>query len=336
MKLDERSTAAVTKGVGITGPSFLFIGPSKAGSSWFFEILREHPHVFVPNNKATFFFSAYYEQGIGWYESFFAKAKGREVCGEVCHDYLASRESLYRIRDYRSDMRVICCLRNPYERALSSWRFFRRNGMDEPTLAAQAIRYPTVFEEGYYATHLSELRKIFPDEQILLFFFEELAGDPEGVVRRLYDFVGVASDFRPPSIHARINVNATPRCRLLARVAQNVHQQSWKKSRMFSNFIGAVKRIKPFRRLVRSALYSESLPAPDWRKHLNEFPPRVVRRYECEIALLEAMLKRDLTHWHASAEFPARIPPSMEPTSQVSVAPARASHGQSPHRKTML
>ena len=55
------------------GPAFIFIGPSKAGSSWFFEILHEHPQVFVPLNKATFFFSEYYAQGIAWYERFFRR-----------------------------------------------------------------------------------------------------------------------------------------------------------------------------------------------------------------------------------------------------------------------
>ena len=222
------------------GPAFIFIGPSKAGSSWFFEILREHPQVFVPLNKATFFFTNYYAQGISWYESFFSKAGPGRVKGEVCHDYLASPDALSRIVQYRPDMRVICCLRNPYERALSSWRFFGRNGMDQPTLAGQAERNPAVFEEGYYATHLTCLRAIFPQDQILIFLFEELARTPESVSRRLYEFLGVDWKFIPPSLHKRVNVNARPRSRLLARLAQYVHEQSWKRSRAVSNLAAPV------------------------------------------------------------------------------------------------
>ena len=78
-------------------PSFLFIGASKSGSSWFFEILREHPQVFVPANKATFFFSNYYARGIAWYEAFFAKAPRESAIGEVCHDYLVSPEALRKL-----------------------------------------------------------------------------------------------------------------------------------------------------------------------------------------------------------------------------------------------
>jgi hypothetical protein len=111
-------------------PSFLFVGTSKSGSSRFFEILREHPQVFVPANKATFLFSDYYAKGIAWYEAFFVKASPESAVGEVCHDSLVSPDALRRIRAYQPDMRLACCLRNPYARALSSWRFFRRNGMD--------------------------------------------------------------------------------------------------------------------------------------------------------------------------------------------------------------
>jgi hypothetical protein len=280
-------------------PSFLFIGASKSGSSWFFEILREHPQVFVPANKATFFFSNYYARGVAWYHAFFAKAPRGSAVGEVCHDYLVSPPSLRRIRAYRPDMRLICCLRNPYARALSSWRFFRRNGMDEPTLAAQGERDPSVFDQGYYATQLSELYSIFPKEQVIIFFFEELSTAPQAVARRLYEFIGVEPDFQPPSLYRRVNVNAKPRVRVAARLVQFIHQQSWKHSHFLSNLIGRIKQIRPVRHFVRTALYKETESSSDWREHICDFPRDVVSRYESEICELERMLGKDLSAWRA-------------------------------------
>jgi hypothetical protein len=284
---------------GHLGPSFLFIGPSKAGSSWFFEILREHPQVFVPSNKATFFFSDYYTQGIDWYEKFFSAAFHDRAVGEVCHDYLASPEAQRRIRKYRPDMRLVCCLRNPYSRALSSWRFFGRNGMDQPTLAAQGELTPSVFDQGNYATQLELVNSLFPRHQLLVFFFEEMVSAPDSVARRLYEFIGVDATFVPPSLHKRINVNAKPRSRPLARSVQYIHEQSWKRSRNLSNFIGRLKRIRLLRRFVRYALYKEPQGSTDWRQYLWQFPEHVVSRYEREISALEKMLGRDLTEWHA-------------------------------------
>lgn len=301
-------------------PSFLFIGASKSGSSWFFEILREHPNVFVPANKATFFFSNYHARGVAWYEAFFAKAPRASVIGEVCHDYLLSPEALRRIRAYRPDMRLVCCLRNPYARALSSWRFFRRNGMDQPTLAAQSERDPSVFEQGYYATQLSTLYSIFPKDQVIIFFFEELSAAPQNVVRRLYQFIGVEPDFRPPSLHKRVNVNAKPRLRLAARLVQYIHQQSWKHSHYLSNLIGRIKQIRPIRRFVRVTLYKETESSSDWREHIRDFPDGIVSRYESEISELERMLGKDLAGWRAPPLDSGDATPMASPSSG---APAR-------------
>lgn len=280
-------------------PSFIFIGPSKAGSSWFYEILREHPQVFVPSNKATFFFTDHYAEGTGWYDKFFSGATQERAIGEVCHDYLASPAALSRIRDYRPETRLICCLRNPYSRALSSWRFFGRNGMDQPTLALQGEVTPSVFEEGNYATHIAGVHSLFPSDQLLVFFFEDIENSPAAVVKRLYAFIGVDADFVPPSLHKRVNVNAKPRSRPLARLVQNIHALSWRRSRVLSNFIGRLKRISPLRRFVRYALYKEPRASTDWREHLWEFPDAVVTRYEREISYLETMLGRDLARWRA-------------------------------------
>jgi hypothetical protein len=279
-------------------PSFLFIGPSKAGSSWFFEILREHPKVYVPLNKATFFFTECHERGFSWYEKFFAKAEPDSAIGEVCHDYLASPEALRRIQRYKPEMRLICCLRNPFARALSSWHFFGRNGMDQPTLAAQAKINPSVFDEGNYATQLAFARTLFPSNQLLIFFFEELAENPGSVARRLYEFIGVNAEFEPPSLYRRINASAKPRSRELARIVQLIHEQSWKRSRRLSNLIGQIKRIRPLRRLVRKALYREPQNSTDWRSQLYQFPSSVVSRYETEIRSLELMLGKELRDWH--------------------------------------
>lgn len=168
-----------------SGPSFLFIGAAKAGSNWFMEILWEHPEVFVPPNKGTRFFNRHYDKGPSWYEEFFSKGCRRYVSGEVCEDYLTDPEALARIKEYRPEMRLICCLRNPYERAISSWRFFVRNGLGKPTLAAQAARSPELFLNGYYHTQLEVVRSLFSPEQLLVLLYDGLLAAPEITARQV-------------------------------------------------------------------------------------------------------------------------------------------------------
>jgi hypothetical protein len=281
-------------------PTFIFVGPGRAGSSWFAEILREHPDVFVPPNRGTFFFSQHYEMGVRWFESFFGAARDR-VAGEVCEDYLARPEALARIRDYDPDMRIICCLRNPYERAISSWRFFNRNGLGQPTLVEQAKRYDAVIDGGYYATQLQIVHSLFRCERVLIFLFDDVASNPRSVVRRLYSFIGVDPEFAPESLHRRINTNGRARSPVLARVVNNIHALSWGTSRLASNAMGNLKRIRPLRRLVQMALYADDRQPLGWRGLLQEFPDDVIARYEREITALEQMLGRDLSSWRAGS-----------------------------------
>jgi Sulfotransferase domain len=283
------------------GPSFLFIGAAKAGSSWFFEILREHPEVFVPPNRATYFFCRFHDLGTPWYESFFSAGDPTRVRGEVCHDYLVNLEALQRIRSYRQSMRIVCCLRNPYERAISAWRFYARNGLGRPSLAEQNAEYPDVFAPGYYGTHLSAVHSLFPQDQVLVFLFEDIFSRPQTVASRLYEFVGVDPDFVPPSLYRRVNVNGQPRSRTAARLVHNLHMRSWGRSRLASNAVGLIKAIKPLRQLVKATLYRENEEPADWRAHLSEFPQDVVARYEAEITILERMLGRDLSAWRATS-----------------------------------
>ncbi|MGB6489748.1 MAG: sulfotransferase domain-containing protein [Steroidobacteraceae bacterium] len=282
-------------------PSFVFIGPGKVGSSWFLEILREHPGVFMPANKGTVYFTRFHYKGVAWFEQFFRKATAGQVTGEICEEYLSSPEAIRRIRDYRPDMRLICCLRNPYERAISSWRFYGRNGCQEPTLVAQAARNPQVFLYGQYATQLQVVQALFPPDQLLIFLFEELAADPRGVARRLYEFIGVDPDFSARSLNERVNVNGRPRWRLLAKVVHKIHERSWGPSRLISNLVGRLKRVRVVRQTVRAILYDESERSGDWRGQFSEFPDHIVTRYEQEITALERMLGRDLSAWRAPA-----------------------------------
>jgi Sulfotransferase domain len=264
----------------------------------------------MPANKGTVYFTRFFYRGVEWFEEFFHKAAPGQVVGEICEEYLSSPQAIQRIRDYRPDMRLICCLRNPYERAISSWRFYGRNGCQEPTLVAQAAVNPHVFFYGFYATQLQVVQSLFPPDQLLIFLFEELALDPHGVARRLYEFIGVDPNFSPRSLNERVNVNGRPRWRLLAKTVHKIHERSWGPSRIISNLVGGLKRVRVVRQTVRAILYDESERSGDWRRSFSEFPEHIVARYEQEISDLERMLGRDLSGWRAPGRVQARPAPA--------------------------
>src|SRR5262245_51708602 len=93
-------------------PDFLFIGPDKCGSSWLFEVLRQHPLCFVPPAKDLYFFDRYYARGWAWYERHFAAAPtGCRARGELSHDYLFSPLAAERIAASLPEVRLLTILR---------------------------------------------------------------------------------------------------------------------------------------------------------------------------------------------------------------------------------
>ena len=55
-------------------PNFFSIGAKRSGTTWLYEILKNHPEVYLsPYRKETHFFTSQYEKGLNWYKKFFPR-----------------------------------------------------------------------------------------------------------------------------------------------------------------------------------------------------------------------------------------------------------------------
>jgi hypothetical protein len=99
-------------------PNFLYIGTSKAGSTWIFKALSWHPQVYMYSGKNLGYFSTRFEQGWDWYLSNFKPEPQHRVIGEVSHSYLVSEKAAERIHERLPDIKMMACLREPVERTL--------------------------------------------------------------------------------------------------------------------------------------------------------------------------------------------------------------------------
>ena len=110
-------------------PNFLYVGPDKAGSSWLHEMLLKHPEVYLTPAKDLYYFDRYYDRGPAWYASQFRDARDETVVGEVCQDYLFHPEAATRIPETLGRCAVMVSLRDPVERAWSSYLYMRKHGI---------------------------------------------------------------------------------------------------------------------------------------------------------------------------------------------------------------
>src|ERR1044071_2192855 len=84
-------------------PNFLGVGAQKAGTTTLYEILKQHPDIFLPKKiKETKFFvyEEKFQKGRAWYEKeFFSEWNGEKAVGEIDPAMIFEEKSAQRIFD---------------------------------------------------------------------------------------------------------------------------------------------------------------------------------------------------------------------------------------------
>jgi len=191
----------------------MVVGAAKAGTTTLCTLLGLHPEVFMTEPKEPRFFSwdELYARGFEWYEALYQKAGDARMRGEGSQSYTIRRlfpHAARRIAEYAPDLKLIYIVRHPLERMESSWlemrsweygrlRGFLRNAGVGPSIVNpnfnEAVRRNTAAYEdsSNYWNEISVYRNLYPDEQILVLFFDDLKADYRAVVRKCWDFLGV-------------------------------------------------------------------------------------------------------------------------------------------------
>lgn len=225
-------------------PNFIVIGAAKAGTTALYWYLAEHPEIFMSRIKETNYF-AYGRDGEGRllygdqevhrfpvtslsaYEQLFAEATGAAAIGEASPIYLESPQAAGRIRDLLPEVRLICSLRHPVDRAYSDyqmdrrWRGHRLHSVRDLTPASAWARPGSRWMQiGRYHDQLKRYYDLFPREQIYVFLFDDLKRDPLKTVQGIYRFLGVEPEF-VPDLDAPHNRGGVPANQLLEEIFTN-------------------------------------------------------------------------------------------------------------------
>ena len=230
-------------------PNFLYVGPDKAGSSWLHEMLLKHPDVYVTPAKDLYYFDRYYDRGLRWYADQFRDARSETVVGEVCQDYLFHPEAAARIHTTLHPVKIMVSLRDPVDRAWSSYLYMRKHGIGPDTFAEALRSRPELLEHGRYATALDRYLQLFPRTMVHVALFDDLAVDPQGFMDAVTDFLEIDPlPLAPQDLTARLPA-ARARSVQLASVARR--SADWVREHDGARLVGYVKRSP----LVQRALY---------------------------------------------------------------------------------
>ncbi|MEQ1815831.1 MAG: sulfotransferase [Nitrosomonas sp.] len=187
---------------------FIGIGAQKCASTWVYGVLSDHPEVGVYPGKEIDYFSDYYNRGYQWYERQLGDVDSVRTRGEVSTSYFTDSDTPSRVFLYNPNMRIVLSLRDPIERAYSN----HLNEIKLCHLTGQNLEFesglannPMYLEQSHYGKHLARWLAVFPRNQILVIFQEEIRDAPLTQARNLYRFLGVAEDHQSWFLEKKVN-----------------------------------------------------------------------------------------------------------------------------------
>lgn len=186
----------------MTLPNFIVIGAGKSGTTSLYQWLRRHPQVFMPAElkEVRFFaydpddrYSEFPVKTLAEYEALFEHAGAARAIGEASPRYLESDVAPANMRAVIPDARLIASLREPVARVYSMAQMFVRGGRASGVV--QEVRRLAASGYGGYAPLFERWLSHYPREQFLVFKYDDLAADADGVLRRVFQFLDVDDDF---------------------------------------------------------------------------------------------------------------------------------------------
>jgi hypothetical protein len=204
---------------GDVGPTFICIGPGRSGTSWLYEVLLGHPEVCMSKVKEVEFFNTNWHKGLHWYFRHFRHCRGALAVGEISNMYYLDPDAPSRIKSALPGVKLIACLRNPYDWIVSTYLFDLRQGTRWRSLEEAVRSDPFFLQSSHFYTHLSRFAELFGDNMYFM-LYDRLRQEPQELLREVYHFIGVNPAFRPPAAKRVVNRAIVPRHRWAGKAAK--------------------------------------------------------------------------------------------------------------------
>ena len=286
-------------------PNFFIIGAPRSATTSLFFYLRQHPQIFMPQEKEPEYFIQDKPKGplkpknLDSYKKLFKDVKSEKAIGEASVRYLHNSSTAKLIKQRVPHAKLIVILRNPLDRAFSTHVLKVRNSANQlkdygELLAnqekeisgdwGQSDKWSGIKGSFYYES-LSNYYSLFSEDQIRTYLFEELISNPLSIVKDIFNFLDVDENFVP-----------------VTSVALNKRAST---SGFFGNSILHLRTIlhpligkvagEAFLRSIGKFIYSSSLfSKPTLTKETyNKF----CHIFSQDIRKTEKLIKKDLSSW---------------------------------------
>jgi len=190
----------------------MIIGAQKAGTTSLKNYLSEHPEVISHPQIEFSFFNDDAEYALGYskiFNRYFSQNQLNPNCRIVAKNVgiCTSELAIKRLQAHNPACQLVFILRNPVERAYSSYTMEVSNGWFKRDFAEvksviknkvyDDVMYKILIELGLYARQLEMLYKYFPANQVKLYRFEDIKTNSSEICKDLFQLLQVNTDFAP-------------------------------------------------------------------------------------------------------------------------------------------
>lgn len=312
---------------------FVIAGCAKSGTTALAEALDRHPGIYMSDVKETNFFIHGFEtvtarqtangsraisfgnptthiETIEAFESQFARASDEALLGEASPLYLLSENVPDRLLEHNQKMRVVLLLRNPTDVVFANFVHHVRDRAESVTIddiesLLDENRYKDKNLHAFsnhlaipcYSSQLPRWIKTFGPDRLHIEIFEEYKADPEVVIARIIEFIGIDGKIER-TVNSAVNQSRLPRFAWLNKIVLDDSPLKF-----------LVRHIIPKKQRRRLRLIVERLNAgarPELPLHARKI---LDERYRVERDYVEKLLGRPIQPWRdlLASSNPARF-----------------------------
>ena len=197
-----------------------------------------------------------------------------------------------RIHAWNPEIKLIFILRNPLERAYSSYCMKLDHGDASRNIEQELSLKSFYVQRGLYYQQIKEYLDFFPKEKLKVLIFDDLKHDPELFLREIYTYLGVDEDFKPGILNRKENARKPPpRFMQLYNPLREAYMSVVRQKPEVEVFVQKLRRkgyLAPFDAVMRGGQYP---------KLTSEIEFSLANFFREDVRQLSEFLDRDLSHW---------------------------------------
>jgi len=246
-------------------PDFIIVGAQKSGTTSLYKYLLSHPNIIGihhqrPDGKTTWgkevhYFGSNFDRPEWWYRFHFplksTLSRENAITGEASPEYLYHPHAAERIASLIPGVKIIILLRDPVDRAISSYWHQVRKGVENLSIEEAfrketerirsdklKMKYNSLYfghnhkhlsylDKGIYVTQVEKYFQHFDRNQILIIPSRDLFDDTQHVYNCVLHFIGLEPHelTNPKAIHSGSYKDTDPKIRMNLEEFFHPHNQ---------------------------------------------------------------------------------------------------------------